>query len=103
VLDLWFSNTILDRGAAFSSLSVRELTAHLNPNKAKRGDKANLSYLWKSALTVLRENLQLAPIETNTSRQGVEGYPLWHNPLFNMPPELAQFKALWENFQTNSH
>jgi hypothetical protein len=93
VLDLWFSNTILDRGAAFSSLSVRELTAHLDPRNAKRGDKSNLSYFWKSALTALKDNSQLAPIEINTSRQGVEGYPLWHNPLFNMPPELAQYKA----------
>jgi hypothetical protein len=102
VLDLWFSNTILHRGAAFSSLSVRELTAHLNPKKSKRGDKFNLSYSWKSALIALKDNLQLAPIEASTSRQGVEGYPLWHNPLFNMPPELAQFKALREHFQINT-
>jgi hypothetical protein len=73
VLDLWFSNTILDRGAAFSSLSFRELTAHLDPRKAKRGDKSSLSYFWKSALTALKDNLQLAPIEINTSRWGT-GY-----------------------------
>jgi hypothetical protein len=63
VLDLWLSSTILDKGAAFSSLSVRELTAHLDPKKAKRGAKSNLSYFWKSALTALKDNLRLTPIE----------------------------------------
>jgi hypothetical protein len=103
VLDLWLSNTILDRGAAFYSLSVRELTAHLDPKKAKKGYKSNLSYFWKSALTALKDNLRLTPIEINTTRQGVEGYPLWHNPLFNMPPELAQYKALWEHISKATH
>jgi hypothetical protein len=96
VLDLWFSNTILDRGAVFSSLSARELTAHLDPKKAKRGDKSNLSYFWKSVLTALKDNLRLTPVKITTTRQGVEGYPLGHKPLFNMPPALAQYKTLWE-------
>jgi hypothetical protein len=43
VLDLWLVNTILDRGAPFSSLNKHELTAHLKPRRADQGIPSNLS------------------------------------------------------------
>jgi hypothetical protein len=93
VLDLWFANTILDRGAPFSSLSKRELTAHLNPRNADQGEPSNLSSFWNTAIGTLKNDLTLTPILKSTTRQGVEGFSVWHNPFFNLPHELAQYKA----------
>jgi hypothetical protein len=55
------------------------------------------------AIGTLKNDLTLAPILEFTTRQGVEGFSVWHNPFFNLPlpHELAQYKAPWEHLQTN--
>jgi hypothetical protein len=42
----------------------------------------------------------VSPIIRATTRQGVEGLSVWHNPFFHLPHELAQFKAPWKHLQT---
>jgi hypothetical protein len=89
------------RCAPFYSLPKRELIAHLNPRKADQGEPSNLSLFWKTAIGTLKNDLTLDPILKSTTRQGVEGFSVWHNPFFNLPHELAQYKAPWEHLQTN--
>jgi hypothetical protein len=80
VLDLWFANTILDRGAPFSFLSKRELTAYLNPRKADQGEPSKLSLFWKTAIGTLKNDLTLAPILKSTTRQGLKAFPFGTTP-----------------------
>ena len=102
VLDAWFANSVLDRGAIFSTLPVKELTAHLDPVAASIGLTSHLSNFWKKGLSDLKNKIKIIPNLKTSTREGLEGYPVWHNPLFNMPRELSQFKRLWEHLCANT-
>jgi hypothetical protein len=58
LLDVWFANTILDRGAVFSSLPAAELTAHLNSTSAARGIPSYLSNFWIPPIQLLEDRPQ---------------------------------------------
>jgi hypothetical protein len=55
----------------------------------------------RSGIDTIKNDLTLSPILKATARQGIEGLSVWHNPFFNLPHELAQFKAPWEHLETN--
>lgn len=102
VLDAWFANTIHDRGAIFTTLPSAELTAHLDPINASIGITSHLSKFWKAGLEDLRNKIKIVPNRKSSSRAGVEGYPVWHNPFFTMPTGLTPFKRIWEHLGTNT-
>eukprot|EP00962_Isochrysis_galbana_P010439 scaffold2876_cov123-Isochrysis_galbana.AAC.7 len=39
----------------------------------------------------------LTPIINRSTREGVEGFSIWYNPLFRMPHSLKPYKEIWEH------
>jgi hypothetical protein len=52
---------------------------------ADQGVASNLSPFWKAAIDTVKNDLTLSPILKATTRQGIGGFSVWHNPFFNMP------------------
>jgi hypothetical protein len=97
VLDQWFARTYLKRGAIFSSLSTKSLTAHLLPEIDEGDCPSSIPPFWKQALLDIR-SLKLTPLK-NISRLGIASQPLWYNPYFKMPPHARQYQTAWEHLQ----
>jgi hypothetical protein len=78
VLDQWFARTYLKRGAIFSSLNIKTLTAPLLHESDEFDCPSSIPHFWRHALTDLR-SLKITPLK-NISRLGVASQPLRYNP-----------------------